>query len=170
MAAHNVICYYCNQVFDTKTEAYVMVNSRRYAHKTCHDRIQANKPQEERDYEALLQYIKQKFQLTTVSTKIIRQISSYKKEYNFSYSGMLKALTWWFDVKKNTLEKTNGGIGILPYIYNDAKTYYYGLFLAQDINKNKHFSNRVEEIEIQSPRVYIAPPKLWDIEGGNDDQ
>lgn len=48
MAAHNVICYYCNQVFDTKTEAYVMVNSRRYAHKTCHDRIQANKPQEEK--------------------------------------------------------------------------------------------------------------------------
>lgn len=83
---------------------------------------------------------------------------------------MLKALTWWFDVKKNTLEKTNGGIGILPYVYNDAKTYYYGLFLAQNINKNKHFSHCTEEIEIQSPRAYVTPPKLWDIEGGDDDQ
>ena len=157
------------QVFDTKQEAYVMVNSRRYAHKTCYDKDQASKPQEERDYEALIKYVKQKFQLTTVSAKITRQIINYKKEYNFSYSGMLKALTWWFDVKKNTLEKTNGGIGILPYIYNDAKTYYYGLFLAQNINKDKYFSKKVEEIEIESPRVYTTPPKLWDIGGRNDD-
>jgi hypothetical protein len=76
---------------------------------------------------------------------------------------MLKALMWWFDVKGNTLEATNGGIGILPYIYNDAKSYYYGLYMAQKVNEGKTVDTRVEEIEIASPRVYTPPPRLFNI-------
>ena len=77
---------------------------------------------------------------------------------------MLKALLWWFDVKKNSVEAANGGIGILPYIYNDAKTYYYGLYMAQLSNKDKTIHQRVEEVEIAPPRVYVQPPKLFNIE------
>ena len=102
--------------------------------------------------------------MQTISAKVTRQISDYKKQYNFTYSGMLKALMWWFDIKKNTLEGTNGGIGILPYIYNDAKTYYYGLYLAQMANKNKEIHTQVEEIEIAPPQVYAQPPRLFNIE------
>ena len=76
---------------------------------------------------------------------------------------MLKALVWWFDVKKNSIEAANGGIGILPYIYNDAKTYYYGLYVAQMANQNKKIYNKVEEVEIAPPQVYVQPPKLFDI-------
>jgi len=42
---------------------------------------------------------------------------------------MLKALKYWYEVKKNPLD-TNRGIGIIPYIYNQAKEYYYALYLA----------------------------------------
>lgn len=77
---------------------------------------------------------------------------------------MLKALTWWFDIKKNTLEGTNGGIGILPYIYNDAKTYYYGLYLALVQNQGKEIHTRIEEVEIAPPQVYVRPPRLFNIE------
>jgi hypothetical protein len=160
MAKHIVKCFYCTEDFDANQEEFVMVNSRRYAHKTCYDKVQLGKNQEEKDYEALIAYIKQKFELNTISAKISKQIANYRKDYNFTYSGMLKALIWWFDVKHNTLEKTNGGIGILPYIYNDAKTYYYGLYLAQNANQNKTIQRKVEQITIDSPRIYVAPPKL----------
>ena len=86
---------------------------------------------------------------------------------------MLKALIWWFDVQRHTLEGTNGGIGILPYIYNDAKTYYYGLYMAQMINEEKDLSNyktKVEEIEIAPPQVYVQPPKLFNIERENENE
>ena len=95
--------------------------------------------------------------------KTTRQITDYRKNYNFTYSGMLKALVWWFEVKKNSVEAANGGIGILPYIYNDAKTYYYGLYLAQQANKNKQIRVQVEEVEIAPPQVYVQPPRLFRI-------
>ena len=164
MAKAIVKCIYCGEQFDRNAEAFVLVSNRRYAHKACYDKTQAGKTKEEIDYEELLKYIKQKFCMQTVSSKIIRQITDYRKQYNFSYSGMLKSLIWWFDVKKNTLEGTNGGIGILPYIYNDASAYYYGLYLAQIANENKAFKMEVEEVEIAPPQVYIPPPKLFNIE------
>ena len=102
--------------------------------------------------------------MQTISAKVTRQIADYKKQYNFTYSGMLKALTWWFDVKNNTTENTNGGIGILPYIYNDAKTYYYGLYMAQMSNQDKTIHTKIEEIEIAPPTVYTPPPRLFNIE------
>lgn len=157
-------CFYCGEQFDRNQEEWIAVNARRYAHKSCHNKAQAEKTQDEKDYEALVNYIKKVFGYTTISAKISRQITDYKREYNFTYSGMLKALTWWFDVKKNTTENTNGGIGILPYIYNDAKTYYYGLFLAQNANIGKTIQTKVEEIEIPPPQVYVQPPRLFKLE------
>lgn len=156
-------CFYCNEYFDRNAEEFVAVNNRRYAHKKCHDAAQAGKTQEEKDYESLINYIKQIFGYTLVPAKVTRQITDYKKSYNFTYSGMLKALIWWFDVKKNSIEAANGGIGILPYIYNDAKTYYYGLYLAQQANKDKTVKIKIEEIEIAPPRIYVQPPKLFNI-------
>lgn len=157
-------CYYCGLQFDRNVEEFVAINSRRYAHKTCYEKAQSNKTQEEKDYEALANYIKRIFGYSTIPSKISRQITDYKRQYDFTYSGMLKALIWWFDVKKNTIEGTNGGIGILPYIYNDAKTYYYGLYIAQMANQGKQIVTKVEEVEIAPPQVYVQPPRLFKIE------
>ena len=143
MAKAMVKCFYCNQMFDRNAEEFVLVNSRRYAHKQCHEKVQAGKSQDEKDYEALVNYVKQVFKYSVVPAKITRQITDYKRQYSFTYSGMLKALVWWFEVKKNSVDAANGGIGILPYIYNDAKTYYYGLYLAQMANQNKTIQNKV---------------------------
>lgn len=163
-------CIYCGEQFDRNQEEWVAINARRYAHKKCHEVAQAGKSQDEIDYEKLINYIKQKFAMQNISAKVTRQISDYKKQYNFTYSGMLKALMWWFDIKKNTTENTNGGIGILPYIYNDAKTYYYGVFMAQRINEGKTIETKVEEIEIAPPQVYTQPPRLFNIEEDNEDE
>jgi hypothetical protein len=72
---------------------------------------------------------------------------------------MLKALIWFFEVKGNSTEKANGGIGIIPYVYKDAYNYYYNLYLAQIVNQEKdieQYQTKVREIVIQSPK---APPK-----------
>ena len=157
-------CFYCGEQFDRNAEEFVAINSRRYAHKKCHELAEAGKTQDEKDYEALTNYIKKVFSYSTIPAKISRQITDYKKQYNFTYSGMLKALVWWFNVKGNTTEGTNGGIGILPYIYNDAKTYYYGLYMAQQANQDKTIHQKTEEIEIAPPRVYVQPLRLFNIE------
>jgi len=77
---------------------------------------------------------------------------------------MLKSLKWFYEIKRNNKESSNGRIGIIPYIYEDAKKYYYNLYLAQQRNKDvKEYRLEVKEIVIASPRMYIAPPKLFDL-------
>ena len=83
---------------------------------------------------------------------------------------MLKTLIWWFDIKGNSIEKANGGIGIIPYVYQQACDYYYTLFLAKTANKDKDLSkysnHKIKTIQIESPQIKIKPHKLFHMEEG----
>ena len=83
---------------------------------------------------------------------------------------MLKTLIWWFDIKGNSIEKANGGIGIIPYVYQQACDYYYTLFLAKTANKNKDLSiynnHKIKTIQIESQQIKIKPHKLFHMEEG----
>ena len=83
--------------------------------------------------------------------KVKKQIKDFKNDYDYSYSGMLKTLVWFYDIKGNPKEKANGGIGIIPFVYKDALNYYYSLYLAQIANeKVGSYKLEVKEIEIES--------------------
>ena len=104
------------------------------------------------------------FKLDYVTPRIRKQINQYVSEYNYSYTGILKALKYFYEIKKNSLEKSQNGIGIVPYIYNDAYNYYYALWLAQQKNENKELINKAyktEEIHIPIPQRKIKKRKLF---------
>lgn len=154
--AHRVKCYYCGSTFDRdRVVDCVKVNGNRYAHLECHLRKQEEKTQEEKDLEALEEYILKLLELDYITPKIKKQISDYKEKYNYSYTGMQKALVYFYDVKKNTTEKANGGIGIIPYVYQDAYRYYYSIWLANQSNQAKP----VEQYQPQERVVRIPIPK-----------
>lgn len=164
MAKAYVKCKYCGVQFDRNSEPFVEVGSRRYAHKKCAEEIEQLKSQEEKDYENLEKYIKEIFKTKVVSARIKKQIKSFHEEYQFTYSGIQKTLYWWFELKKGSLEKANNGIGIVPFIYQEALDYFYRLYLAQianNISPEKIKKAKVTEIEIESPRVKVDPPKLF---------
>ena len=168
--AHNVICVYCKKQFDRDKEPFVETSPRRYGHKICVDKVNSSKTQDEIDYEDLELYIKKLFK-KPMSAKIKKQIVQFRRDYNYTYTGIKKTLVWWFEVQGNSLDKSNGGIGIVPYVYDDACKYYYSLFLAQAINENKQLEGyrpRIEEITIAPPTVEIAPPRLFKLEEENE--
>lgn len=163
---HKVKCKYCQEIFDRDKEPFVKVSERRYAHKLCFEQNQTEKTQEEKDLEALEQYIMNLFSEQYIGPRIRKQIKEYKENYNYSYSGMLKTLIWWFEVKGNSVEKANGGIGIIPYIYQQACDYYYTLFLAKKANENKDLSylnKNTKTIHIKPPSTNIKSHKLFQI-------
>ena len=165
MAKHLVKCFYCGQTFDANTEPFVKPRANRYAHAACHVQAESNKTQEERDYEALVEYIKAL--LGNPNPRVWKQLKEYKDEYGYSYSGILKTLIWWYDIRHNDIEKANGGIGIVPYVYNDACDYYYALYLAQIANEDKdieHLQMRVREFTIETPQPQRRPPRLFKFE------
>ena len=132
----------------------------RYVHKTCAETHPAN------DQEELTVYLIKLFKLKDdfILPRYMKQLSQYEREHNFTYSGMLKALKYWYEVKHNPVD-TDRGVGIIPYIYAQAREYYYALYLAdqqnQQIKDYKAFIPQDVKVVINSPERDIQKRKLF---------
>ena len=93
---------------------------------------------------------------------IKKQIKTYTNDMKYSYSGILKSLIYFYEVKNNPIDKSNGSIGIVPFVYKDAYNYYLSIFLANDQNKNITFIQKVKEYIIKPPKKRGTKNKLLD--------
>lgn len=162
--AHIVTCIYCRNRFDRDKQPCVQVSNRRYAHTECSISEEQKKAKEELDKEALNAYIIKLFKIDYVDARIQKQIKQYVEEYKFTYSGIHKALTYFFEIKGNSIEKANGGIGIVPYVYKNAYDYYFALWQAQQKNENKvvtEYVPTVKEITIPRPQRKVKKRELF---------
>lgn len=153
--AHIVLCTKCGQKFDRDKIPFEPSGSRRYAHKQCPSQDPV-KQQEIEELNKLEEYIKKLFDETYINPRVRQQISNYKEQYHFTYSGMLKTLIYFFEIRGNDIAKAQGGIGIVPYIYKEASKYYYELHIQQKLNQDKNFLDfkpKVKEIVILSPKL-----------------
>lgn len=164
--AHNVKCLYCGQTFNRDKTPCQQVTAKRYAHIDCFKLNEAKTAKEEKDKKDLEIYILNLFHLDALSPRIRQQIKSYIQDNNYTYSGILKALVYFFEVKGNSIEKANGGIGIVPFVYQDAYNYYYNLWLINQKNLEKivtynSYQPEVREVVITPPRKEIKKRRLF---------
>lgn len=54
---------------------------------------------------------------------MMRQIKNMREENGYTYKGMTLSLEYWIDTLGNTMQNAKG-VGIIPYIYEDAKQFY----------------------------------------------
>lgn len=155
MAKHIVKCLYCGKQFDASITPFVKPTERRYAHASCAKTAEENKTQEEKDKQELENYIKQLFGISSITPKIKKQIELYRKQNEYTYSGMLKTLKYFYEVKHNSIEKANGGIGIIPWVYRDAFDYWRAIWEAKERNElidmNKYL--------LPGREIHISPPE-----------
>ncbi len=150
--ATSTTCFWCHKPIFPKQDNVMPMPQipNRYVHKKC------NEEYPKTDLEKLTLYIIQLFQLKDdyILPRYMKQISSYIKNYNFSYSGMLKALKYWYEIKKHPID-LDRGVGIIPYVYKQAYDYYLALYLAEQENSKKNFNDYIpEDIEVK-----IIPPE-----------
>ena len=164
--AHIVKCSICGEKFDRDKIQAVKTGARRYAHHRCFPQGELvpllNPPDE--DLIALEEYIANLLGDSYNPARVKKQIKDFKTEYNYSYSGMLKTLIWWYEIKGNPKDKAQGGIGIIPFVYKDASNYYYSLYLAQLANESisiNSYKPMIKEIEISSPQAHRRSIKLF---------
>ena len=99
-----------------------------------------------------------------INPRVRKQLNQYVEEYNYTYSGMLKALIYFYEIKGNSVEKANGGVGIIPWIYKDAYNYYYNLWMIKQRNEDKNISlyvPQVQEVTIPIPKRKSYKRKLF---------
>ena len=79
------------------------------------------------DRDALWYYIYRLFGQASedkpVSDWNITQMMRFKNQ-GMTYRGQLLTLKYFYEVQKNTTKKSNGSIGIIPFIYDEARAYY----------------------------------------------
>lgn len=162
MAAY-VKCPYCNERFDREKEPCQKIG-RRYAHIKCIEEQDASVIQEDKDKEQFYEVVKSIYGKDYNFMMINKQATSYIKEYGYTWSGMTKCLNWFYIINHGSLEEGHGGIGIIPYIYPEVYKYYYGIYQAQEKNKEKEMRAPIINFNIQSPRAWHRPPQLLDFE------
>lgn len=154
--AHYVVCSVCGQKFNRDIVPCKQTSARRYAHLDCAVAAANTKTQEELDKEECEKYIMQLLGEEYISPRVRKQLNQFVNEYKYTYSGIRKALIYFYEVKRNDISKANGGIGIVPYCYKQAFDYYYSIWLAQQVNQGKV----IECYKPQVVEVRISPPKI----------
>ena len=99
-----------------------------------------------------------------ITPRVRKQINTYIEQYQYTYSGIRKALVYFYEIKGNSTEKANGGIGIVPYVYKDAFNYYYSIWEANQKNQDKdvqEFVSKEKVIKIEPPKRNLRKRKLF---------
>lgn len=106
-------CPHCNNEVKEE-EAIYNTKTKRYYHEECYQILL--------DRKALCDYVCELFHYKKPSTKVYQQMSSYY-ERGISYKDMLLSLKYFYEVEKGNINKSQQGIGIIPYVIDRAKNY-----------------------------------------------
>ena len=166
--SHYVKCPKCGETFDRDIIQAVKVNGRRYGHAKCYPDNNNFVPLVEKkisEEQKIKNYAKSILKEQYVAARVNKQIKDFLAE-GYTASGILKTLIYWYEIKHNDISKAMGGIGIVPYVYNQALDYYYNLYLAEMANSDKDINEyRPKEIlvSIDLPKKE-KEIKLWEDE------
>lgn len=84
-----------------------------------------------------------------------KQLKQYTEEFGYSYTDILNALIYAFEIKHNDVEKARGGIGLVPYVIQDSRKYFQDIELSNSRNTEALAKSQPH---YQIVEVYIPVP------------
>jgi hypothetical protein len=114
--ARQVKCPYCETQLD-KDEAYEY--KKKYYHQKCFNEWQ----QEKEHRQQLIDYICKLYRIEVPSGMILKQIKDFQTDYKYKLKGMELALRYFHETLGNPVQQ-GAGIGIVPFVYEEAKNDY----------------------------------------------
>jgi hypothetical protein len=141
--ARLVKCPRCEQKLN-KEEAYLY--KKRYYHPKCFEEWQ----RESQDRKELISYICQLYRLDAPTGMMLKQIKEYKEELKYRYKGMELALRYFHETLGNPVQEGTG-IGIIPYVYEDAKNHFITKMKVEESLKNIK-QEKAQVVKVISPK------------------
>lgn len=140
----------------SKSEAHPY--KKRYYHPKCFEEWQ----RESQDRKDLISYICQLYRLDAPTGMMLKQIKEYKEELKYKYKGMELALRYFHETLGNPVQEGTG-IGIIPYVYEDAKNHFITKLKVEESIKNMK-QEEVQVVKVVSPKfTYKSKVKPIDI-------
>jgi hypothetical protein len=142
-----VKCLYCDTEFQREEESYVQIGTR-YAHLSCAESAPTWKDDTYKD--RIFQYI-QKIYGSYDYWSIDRCRSKWITENQYTNFGIYQTLIYAYEVKQLDPVKGGGRIGIVPYLYEEAKGYFIKFYLREK-NITEAANSQLEQL----PRLIIV--------------
>lgn len=113
----NPHCKKCNIEILDKDSA--IKRSNYYYHVECANKVDKEKD----DFKELYNYICELYDIKQLTGMMHKQIKTYRDDYDYTNKGMYLSLVYFYDMLENTL-KDNVGLGIIPFVYEEAKQHF----------------------------------------------
>ena len=110
-----VICQFCKSASNKVDKKEAVVIDKKNFHEKCGKLYS--------DRKELYETVVRIFKLKAPGPRNIALINKYYNE-GMTFRGMNFSLIYFYEIKKNSIKKANEGVGIIPYIYEEAKKYY----------------------------------------------
>lgn len=120
---NTVICQICRCGVNKLTDEYEKRASG-YVHTKCIS-------SDEKDKLELYGYINELFHLKAPGPANLTLIKKFHTENGYSYKSIYYTLKYYYEVKHNSTTKAQSRIGIVPYVYDEAKEYYDNITRTQ---------------------------------------
>lgn len=130
-------CPHCNNEVKEEDAIY-NTKTKRYYHEFCYNELLERKK--------LCDYVCELLNYKKLSVRIYQQMANYY-ERGVSYTDMLLALKYFYEIKKGDINKSQGGIGIIPYVLDEAKEFATLEKIEQDKLIAKFETNAIEKKE-----------------------
>lgn len=163
---HIIQCRICRVKFDTEKEPFVLVGQKSYYHKECYEEWVRNRNQAGTSYgdenfwkESVIDFLYRDVMMSIDFAKLNKQWELFTKpERKMTPKGIYFALRYHFEVQHGDKTKAQGGIGIVPSIYNEAAEYWVNL----ENRKAGTIDAIIEQIKARDTRPVqlIIPKKL----------
>lgn len=145
-------CLYCGGIIDIAHEEWAMVRTR-YVHKSCYEK---NYSQDEEFVPEIYRYLKEEIGISYDYVQCENQRQRFIQKMGYTNEGILNALKYFYGVKKESPQKSGNRIGIVPYVYDEAKIYY------EELSKRQKKIKEDIQKQIKEEKVIIhirAPEK-----------
>lgn len=130
MGKHIVQCRFCKQKFDAPLaeidDTWVMPSRNWYYHKSCYEEMKKDKLEtpenwKDRIYDFIAHDLKVSYDYHMCEAQLKKFV---EKDKIGTYKGIFFALKYFYEVRKGDWSKGHGGLGIIPYIYEDSRNYW----------------------------------------------
>lgn len=139
-----VKCPYCQEKL-SKDDA--ITKGRQYYHENCLKEKERNSEH----YKELIGYICTLYGLDTPTGMILKQIKDFQEQYGYKLKGMTLALKYFHETLGNPV-RDGDGIGIIPFVYEEAKKYYLLKIEVEKSASNIEAQKNTRVYEIYSPK------------------
>lgn len=121
-------CRICHMPIDKVKEKenvdWIMPSKGWYFHKVCYDTWKAQPSTDEDWVKMIYDFLARDLKVSYDYFLCEAQIKKFWKEQKINPKGIYFTLKYFYEIKNNQWEKGHGGLGIVPYVFTEAKSYW----------------------------------------------